>query len=311
MGIMNKSIQGWANGLAGVVVFSGSLPATRVAVQAFDPFFLTFARASIAGVLGALLLLATRQPLPRGRDFGSLLVVVLGVVLGYPLLSGMALRHIPSAQGALFTGLLPLGTAVCGMLLAGERLPLGFWLCSIAGSATVLLFALTHGAGALSVGDELMLAAVVVCAFGYAEGARLARRLGGLQVITWAQVLALPVMAPLAWWTHPAGLASVGVGPWMGLAYVALFSSLIGFVFWYRGLALGGIAAVGQIQLLQPLLGLLAAAAVLGEALPQGLIAATLIVIACVALGRRLTLQSAKNSPSRSSRKLVPCSQEQ
>lgn len=151
----------------------------------------------------------------------------------------------------------------------------------------MVAFALRHGVDASPVGDALMLAAIVACGLGYAEGARLSRRLGGWQVICWALVISLPVMAPLAWWFLPASFAAVGAASWWGLAYVSLFSMLIGFVFWYRGLALGGIAGVGQLQLLQPFFGFVLAALLLHEAVPPAMIAVTVVVIACVAGARR------------------------
>src|SRR5262249_19153559 len=147
----------------------------------------------------------------------------------------------------------------------GERPRAAFWLFSCLGSALVAGFALSQGVTASPVGDLLMLAAVVVCGLGYAEGAKLSRRLGGWQVISWALVMSLPVMLALALGTMPPSLADIGGAAWMGLAYVSLFSMLIGFIFWYRGLALGGIAAVGQLQLLQPFFGLALAATLLGE----------------------------------------------
>ena len=284
---LDATADGWLCGLAGVLIFSGSLPATRVAVLGLDPLFLTGARATIAGVLGVLLLALLRAARPERREFGPLVVVALGVVVGFPLLTALALRHVSSAHAIVFIGLLPLATAIFGVLRGGERPQRAFWLFSGLGSAAVVAFALRHGVDASPAGDALMLAAIVVCGLGYAEGARLSRRLGGSQVICWALVISLPVMAPLAFWMRPASFAAVGASAWWGLAYVSLFSMLIGFVFWYRGLALGGIAGVGQLQLLQPFFGFLLAALVLHEAVPPAMIGVTAVVIACVAGARR------------------------
>lgn len=278
---------GWVSGFLGMVIFSGSLPATRVAVLAFDPVFLTAARAAIAGLLGLALLLVLRQRRPSRADLASLVIVALGVVVGFPLLTAMALQHVTSAHSILFIGLLPLSTATFGFLRGGERPRPGFWLFSILGAALVVGYALAQGIGALTWGDPLMLAAIVVCGLGYAEGGRLSRTLGGWQVISWALVLSLPAMLVLTWATLPASFAGVDAAAWSGLAYVSLFSMLIGFVFWYRGLALGGIAAVGQLQLLQPFFGLALAAALLGEAVSLTMLALTLGVVACVVGARR------------------------
>ncbi|MEN3388246.1 DMT family transporter [Brucella melitensis] len=231
---MNKTA-GWINGFLGVLIFSGSLPATRLAVIDIDPTFLTMARASIAGLLGMVFLLLFREPFPRKSDAVSLVVVALGVVVGFPLLTGLALQHMTSARAIVFIGLLPLSTAI------------------------------------------------IVCGLGYAEGARLSRRLGGWQVICWALVFALPVMLPLSVFTRPETWNGIGAMAWGGLAYVSLFSMLIGFVFWYRGLAQGGTATVGQLQLLQPFFGLMLAAGVAGEPVSMGMVATAAVVVVCVA----------------------------
>lgn len=287
---MDRTTMAWINGLIGVVIFSASLPATRVAVQDFDPIFLTVARAAIAGVLALALLLAFRESRPARRDLASLALVALGVVVGFPLLTALALQHITSARSIVFIGLLPLATAIFGVLRGGERPKPAFWAFSLAGSALVAGFALTQGAEASLAGDGLMLAAILVCGLGYAEGARLSRRLGGWQVISWALVLSLPVMAALMALTLPSSFAGIGTPAWLGLAYVSLFSMLIGFVFWYRGLAQGGIAAVGQLQLLQPFFGLALAATLLGEAVSPAMLIVTIAVIACVAGARRFAV---------------------
>ncbi|GGF79513.1 transporter [Azorhizobium oxalatiphilum] len=284
---MQRAADGWGSGLLGVLIFSGSLPATRVAVGGFSPLFLTSARAVIAAALGAALLLVLRQKRPAASDLVPLAIVALGVVVGFPLLTALALQHITSAHSIVFIGLLPLATALFGVLRAGERPKPAFWLFSCLGAALVAGFALMHSGLSLSTGDLLMVAAVLVCGLGYAEGARLSRRLGGWQVISWALVVALPLMAALALATLPgtsaATWAAVGGPAWLGLAYVSVFSMLVGFVFWYRGLALGGIAGVGQLQLLQPFFGLALAGLLLGEPVAWSMIAVTALVVLCVA----------------------------
>ncbi|QDL56167.1 DMT family transporter [Rhodoferax aquaticus] len=284
---MDKQTSGWLNGLLGVLIFSGSLPATRVAVQAFDPVFLTVARAAIAGLLAAALLLIGQEKRPSRAQVLPLVLVSLCVVLGFPLLTALALRHVTSAHSIVFIGLLPLSTAIFGVLRGGERPKPAFWVFSCLGSAMVVGFAVLQGISASFVGDALMLAAIVVCGLGYAEGARLSRTLGGWQVISWALVISLPVMLALALALQPATLEGVGTGAWLGLAYVSLFSMLIGFVFWYRGLAQGGIAAVGQLQLLQPFFGLALAATLLHESVSALMLLATVGIIACVFAARR------------------------
>lgn len=290
---MDKTTSGWLSGLIGVVIFSGSLPATRVAVTGFDPVFLTLARASIAGLLALALLFVFRQKRPARDDLASLFIVSFGVVVGFPLLTALALRHITSAHSIVFVGLLPLATAVFAVLRGGERPRPAFWFFSCLGSVLVAGFSLsnslTSGLGASLAGDLLMLGAIIVCGLGYAEGAALSRKLGGWQVISWALVLSLPLMLPLAFFTGPQTLAGIDPQAWGGLAYVSLFSMLIGFIFWYRGLALGGIAAVGQLQLLQPFFGLVLAATVLHEEVSPAMIGITLVVVLCVAGARKFS----------------------
>ncbi|MHA7881883.1 DMT family transporter [Nitratireductor rhodophyticola] len=289
---MNKTTigwaSGWASGLLGVIIFSGSLPATRVAVLGFDPVFLTVARASIAGLLGGFLLLAFRENLPKRSELKGLFIVAIGVVVGFPLLTALALEHITSAHSIVFIGLLPLATAIFGVVRGGERPRPAFWLFSVMGSALVVGYAASQGMTASPKGDLLMLAAIIVCGLGYAEGASLSRRMGGWQVISWALVLSLPLMLPLALYTLPAGFETVDAGAWIGFGYVSVFSMLIGFVFWYRGLALGGTATVGQLQLLQPFFGFALAAMLLHEPVTAGMMAVTAAIILCVA-GARLS----------------------
>jgi drug/metabolite transporter (DMT)-like permease len=270
-----------------VIIFSGSLPATRVAVGGFTPLFLTSARAVIAALLGAALLLLFRQKRPASSDLGSLVVVAISVVIGFPLLTGLALQHITSAHSIVFIGLLPLATAIFGVIRGGERPKPAFWLFSVVGAFSVAGFALTQTSRPSLAGDALMIAAIVLCGLGYAEGATLSRRLGGWQVISWALLLTLPVMAILALISLPATWNGIGFPVWAGLAYVSVFSMLVGFVFWYRGLALGGIAGVGQLQLLQPFFGLLLAGLLLHEPVAWSMIGVTMLVVGCVAGAKR------------------------
>ena len=284
---MERTTAGWGSGLLGVIIFSGSLPATRVAVADFSPMFLTCARASIAALLSGAFLLALRQTRPARGDILPLAIVALGVVIGFPLLTALALQHVTASHSIVFIGLLPLVTAIFGVLRASERPRPAFWLFSILGAATVACFALSKGDGGSFVGDLLMIAAIVLCGLGYAEGATLSRRLGGWQVISWALLLSFPVMAVMTLFTFPNSWSNVRAPAWISLAYVSIFSMLIGFIFWYRGLALGGIAGVGQLQLLQPFLGLILAAIFLHEPIAWTMIASTAVVVLCVAGAKR------------------------
>ena len=282
-----RATSGWINGLIGVVLFSGSLPATRVAVHDLHPLFVTVARASIAGLLALAVLAITKEKRPSRKDLFPLTIVALGAVVGFPLLSALALRYVTSAHSIVFLGLLPLVTAAFGVMRGGERPKPAFWFFAAVGSLLVIGYAVWQGITASPAGDLLMMGAIVLCGLGYAEGATLSRRMGGWQVISWALVIALPVMLPLAIVNFPPALDTVSNSAWAGLAYVSLFSMFIGFIFWYRGLAQGGIASVGQVQLLQPFFGLTLAATLLHETVSLGMLLVTVFVILCVAGSRK------------------------
>ncbi|WP_343318346.1 DMT family transporter [Sphingobacterium multivorum] len=280
--LQENTTSGWLNGFIGVVLFSGSLPATRMAVLAFDPVFVTLARASIAGILALITLMVFKEKRPERKQLGSLCIVAIGCVVGFPLLSALALQHITSAHSIVFIGILPVSTAVFGIIRGGERPKPIFWLFSALGSLLVIGYAMAQGLTASPLGDVLMILSVILCGLGYAEGAKLTKTLGGWQVISWALVLSLPLMLPLTFIYLPSSFDTVPIGAWASLAYVSMFSMFIGFVFWYKGLAQGGTATIGQLQLLQPFFGLALAAGLLHEQVGVGMLAVTVAVILCV-----------------------------
>nr|VUD34086.1 drug/metabolite transporter permease [Raoultella sp. NCTC 9187] len=251
------------------------------------PFFLTFLRASIAGIVACALILCFRQRRPHASQLVALTIVSLGVVVGFPLLTALALQHVTAAHSIVFLGLLPLTTAIFGVLRGGERPKTAFWIFSVIGSLLVVGFALSQSASASLTGDLLMLAAVVVCGLGYAEGAKLTRAIGGWQTIGWALIISLPFMLIATVITLPATFSGISAPAWAALGYVSLFSMLIGFIFWYKGLAIGGIAAVGQLQLLQPFFGLTLSAVLLHETVSPVMVFVTLGVILCVSGSRK------------------------
>lgn len=262
--------------------FAGSLPATRLAVMDFDPMFLTAVRATLAALLGGMVLLILKQRLPTKTDLPSLFIVTLGVVVGFPLLSAWALQYVTfCSRNCIFRHLAVIYRHFCGLARrdASTSIVLVF---ALLGSSFVAGYAALNSGHASLVGGLLMLGAVMACGLGYAEGGRLSRTLGGWQVISWALLLSLPMMLPMVWLTWPESLAKVSITAWAGLIYVSLFSMFIGFVFWYRGLALGGIAAVGQLQLIQPFIALVLAALLLHEIVSTGMLISTLGAVACV-----------------------------
>ena len=211
------------------------------------------------------------------------------MVVGFPLLTALALQYVTSAHSLVFIGILPISTAIFGILRGGERPRPIFWLFSILGSFLVVAYAVAQGISSSPLGDLLMFGAIVLCGLGYAEGAKLTKTLGGWQVISWSLLLSLPVMLPLAFIYMPTSFDGVSTSAWLGLAYVSFFSMFIGFVFWYKGLAQGGIAAVGQLQLLQPLFGLMLAALLLHEEVAASMVGVTIGVILCVAATKKFS----------------------
>ncbi|MGD7560221.1 DMT family transporter [Ralstonia pseudosolanacearum] len=243
-------------------------------------------------------LLHAHENFARGGQWGRLAVTAAGVVVGFPLFSSLAMRDVPAAHGAIITGLLPLATALFAAWFGRERPSPWFWACALAGSVLVVSFALLRGAGTLHRADWLLFAAMVAGALGYAVGGKLSRELGGTQTIAWALVVSLPALLPvvgaLAWLpgTHQAAaLAQASGHAWLGLAYVSAFSMFVGFLFWYSGLAAGGVARVGQIQLLQPFMTLIGGWLLLGEPLDAPTMLFALAVIAVVGLGRRTAVR--------------------
>jgi drug/metabolite transporter (DMT)-like permease len=284
---VEKELKGFAYGFLGVLIFSLTLPATKIAVSGFDPVFVGLGRAIVAAGLSLILLVVTRQSIPPLRFLPNFCIVVVGVVIGFPLLSAIAMRDAPASYGAVITGLLPLSTALCGVWRAGERPSVQFWIFAGLGSALIVGFALLSGSGTIRLADLALLGAVAAAGLGYAEGAVLSRTFGSWQVICWSLILSTPMLFPIVVQHAPSDFSSVSSGAVMAFLYVSIFSMFLGFFAWYRGLSLGGVARVGQVQLLQPFLTILASALFLDEHLTITTLGFTAGVIACVAMGKR------------------------
>lgn len=292
---MTPDTTGLVLGFLGVAGFSATLPATRVAVAYLDPTLVGLGRSILAGGVAALLLWLTRQPLPSRHQLKSLAVIACGVIVGFPLLTAWAMQDLPAAHGAIVVAIVPLFTALVGARRMGQRPSVGFWLCSVAGSTLVLIFASVTGADGFETGDGLLILASLAAAIGYAEGGRLDRTLGSWQVICWALVLAAPfLLLPVAFAVYRHGMVAP-VEAWLGFGYVSLISQLFAFVLWYQGLALGGVVRVSQVQLLQPFLTLIVAAVFLGEHLTPITLGFAAAVAVSVALGRRMQIPLAQN----------------
>ena len=287
-------------GLLGIVIFSLTLPLTRLAVGTADApqmsgAFVAFGRAVVAAALSAVFLLVTRAPLPQRQHWLPLAITAAGVVFGFPLFTSIAMRYVEAVHASVIVGVLPLATAAVGALLHRQRPSVGFWICAAIGSAMVVTFAvLRSGSGGLSIhfADLLLLAAMLCAAVGYGYGARLSQQMKAEHVICWALLISLPLTLPLALWSWPQ--APLKATTWASFAYVAVFSMWLGFFAWYRGLALGGTVRVSQVQLVQPFLSMLFAVPLLGENLDAVTVAFGLAVIATVFLGKQMSVGSAK-----------------
>jgi drug/metabolite transporter (DMT)-like permease len=267
-------------GFVGVVIFGGTLPATRIAVSAIDPLALTSLRTAIAGLCSLALLIVLRRPFPPRSLWFQLVIASLCVSVLFPFLMALAVQTVDAAHGGVVLGALPIATALVAVLITHERPKPLFWIASLAGAALVVAFALRQGGGALSSGDLLLFAAIAASATGYAFSGRLTASMPGWEVISWALVIALPVSLPAAALTFPVHTDHIALKPWLALLYVALFSQWIGFFAWNAGMAMGGIARVSQIQLLQPFVTFALAASFAGETItPQILLFAAAVVV--------------------------------
>jgi drug/metabolite transporter (DMT)-like permease len=288
---------GW--GFLGVLAFSFTLPLTRIALDGLSPLFIGSGRAVVAAVLATTVLTVTRQALPRGRQWLQLLVVAGGVVAGFPLLTSYALTEVPASHGAVVIALLPAATAVMAVLRTGERPVRAFWIFSACGAAAAIAFAVAQGGGVshLQRADVLLFVAVLLCAAGYAEGALLTKELGPWQTISWALVVALPAMAVLAAVSVAQQPPTGSIGVWACFAYLAVISMYLGFFAWYHGLALGPMAQVSQVQLIQPVLSIAWAALLLAEQITWFTFAGGLAVIL---FARGATSSRARRASARS-----------
>jgi drug/metabolite transporter (DMT)-like permease len=278
---------GFALGCLGILGFSFSFPATKLALDGFDPWLVAFGRATIAGLLAAAYLAAVHAPRPTRGQCRRLAIVAGGVIVGFPLFSSLALVTSGSAHGAIVIAVLPAATALAAVARAGERPGPAFWLAATAGLGVVLAFVLHEASGAFTAADGFLLAGTACCALGYAEGGALARELGGARTISWALVLSLPLTVPVTVLAGATSSPDAHATAVLGLAYVAAVSMFLAFFAWYAGLARGGVARVGQVQLTQPLLTVLLSALVLGEHLTPAMLLAAAGVLACVAATQR------------------------
>ena len=283
---LSRQTLGMGLGIIGIVIFGGTLPATRLAVAGLDPFFITVGRAAASGLLAAALLLMLRRQWPSPHQIRTMLICIVTLVLGFPGLMALSMQTVPASHGGVVLGILPLTTAAASSLILGERPSLRFWLLAGLGTTVVVAFALRDSGGGIVIGDVYMFLAAISTSIGYVFSADLSREMPGWEVISWILALALPLTLPLAVWLWPTDPSAVSTAAWVAFAYVSVFSMFVGFFAWNAGLAMGGVARVSQIQLLQTFVTLGLSALINGEHIGLSTIAVASIVVIIVAAGR-------------------------
>lgn len=287
---MKSDTKGMLVGFIGIFFFSLTLPATKVAILDLDPYFIAYGRAVIAAIAAIIYLVAIKQKLVEAKYVPKLLIVASGVVFGFPILANLAMQNGSSAHGAIILGLLPLATAILGVLRHHEKPSLGFWMSAIIGSSLVVIFSFVSGGGKVAHEDWLLLGACLFASVGYSEGADLSKVMSPKVVISWVLILSLPISLILSYYTFEVSYLHLSMKSWIAFLYLALFSMYIGFFFWYEGLLIGGVARVSQVQLVQPFCTMIAASLMLGDELTMvNVIFATLVVLS-VMIGKKMLI---------------------
>ena len=290
---MNKETKGMLIGFIGILIFSLTLPVSKIAVLSFNPYFIAFGRATLAGLVALAYLLYKKEPIPSKVDFLKFVVIALGVVFGFPIFTTIAMVEGSSSHGAVILGMMPLATTVIGVIRFKERPSLGFWLVSLLGAALVVVYALLKSSGDFTYIDGLLVAGGICACVGYVEGGELSRKLNPRAVISWALVISLPITIVMSYFTFSMQYIDAGLMAWTILIYLSLFPMFIGFFFWYEGLAVGGIARVSQVQLIQPFCTLVAASILLGDSLTIVNLVFAFLVVSTVILGKRMLVKRA------------------
>jgi drug/metabolite transporter (DMT)-like permease len=278
-------------GFIGILVFSLTLPVSKIAVLSFNPYFIAFGRACLAGLFALAYLLYKQAPLPSKTDLAKIAVIALGVVFGFPIFTTVAMKEGSSSHGAVILGMMPLATTVIGVIRFKERPSIGFWLVSMLGAGLVMVYALLKSSGSLSYIDGLLVLGGICACIGYVEGGELSRKMNPRAVISWALVISLPINIVATYFTFSATYWNADVISWTSFVYLSLFPMYLGFFFWYEGLAIGGIARVSQVQLIQPFCTLLAASFFLGDSLTAMNMVFAFLVISTVILSKKMLVK--------------------
>jgi drug/metabolite transporter (DMT)-like permease len=284
---MTKKVAAYFWGMLGVCGFGLTLPATKAAVPLLGVVTVGIGRSVIAGILALILLIITQSTRPTPRQINRLIVVALGVVFGFPLFSAYAMKYLPASHGAIVVAIMPLLTALFGNLLAGEKPSLSYWLAASIGSLEIVIYALIVGGGILHLADLALIVAAIAAALGYAQGAKLSREIGSWQTICYALVIVLPVTIPLSIAYLEFNAEANEISAWLGFFYVSCISMFLAFFAWYKGMSIGGIAKIGQLQLLQPFITILASAILFAEKLTASMLVVLAIVLVSVYFGQK------------------------
>jgi drug/metabolite transporter (DMT)-like permease len=290
---VNKETKGMLIGFVGILIFSLTLPVTKIAILSFDPYFIAFGRATLAGALALAYLVILKEPMLAKADIGKLVVIALGVVFGFPILTTVAMAYGSSSHGAVILGMMPLASTVIGAIRFGERPSIGFWMVSILGAALVVTYALLKSFGSFTLVDVLLVLGGICACIGYVEGGELSKKMNPRAVISWALVISLPANIVFSYLTFDSAYLNVGTFAWSIFVYLSLFPMFLGFFFWYEGLAIGGIARVSQVQLIQPFCTLIVASILLGDSLTWTNVVFAVLVVSTVILGKRMLIKRA------------------
>ena len=285
---MNKETKGMLIGFIGILIFSLTLPVSKIAVLSFDPYFIAFGRATLAAVVALAYLIYKKEPMPSKADFTKFVVIALGVVFGFPIFTTVAMTDGSSSHGAVILGMMPLASTVIGVIRFKERPSAGFWLVSLLGAALVVVYALLKSSGSFTYVDVLLVLGGIFACIGYVEGGELSRKMNPRAVISWALVISLPINLIMGYVTFNPQYIHADPIAWTSFIYLSFFSMYIGFFFWYEGLAIGGIARVSQVQLIQPFCTLIAASILLGDSLTMMNLIFAALVVSTVILGKRM-----------------------
>jgi len=289
--LVNKETKGMLIGFIGILIFSLTLPVSKIAVLSFNPYFIAFGRATLAGLVALAYLAYKKESLPSKIDFGKYVVIALGVVFGFPIFTTVAMTQGSSSHGAVILGMMPLATTVIGVIRFKERPSLGFWLVSLMGATLVVIYALLKNSGSFTYIDGLLVLGGICACVGYVEGGELSRRMNPRAVISWALVISLPINIVASFLTFNPEYINAGDVAWISFVYLSLFPMFLGFFFWYEGLAIGGIARVSQVQLIQPFCTLLAASVLLGDPITAMNLVFAVLVVSTVILGKRMLVK--------------------